>query len=87
MIEMEADSYPVFRTILGYCLFIVISPITTFFVSKRILFEGILGTTPLTTNVWSAIFAVIMLHIAFGLYVYRAYFEADKVKKPEQKID
>lgn len=47
---------------------------------------GILGTSDVTSNVWSAVFAVIVLHVALGLYIRRAYYEADKVK-PEEKMD
>lgn len=51
-----------------------------------VVFVGILGTSEVTSNVWSAIFAVIVLHIALGLYIRRAYYEADKIK-PEEKVD
>ncbi|XP_028140814.1 vacuolar ATPase assembly integral membrane protein VMA21 homolog [Diabrotica virgifera virgifera] len=73
--------YSVFKTILLYSIFILASPITTFFVSKIILFEGILRVTSMTANIWSAVFAVVMLHVAVGLYILRAYKEADKVKE------
>ncbi|CAH1159659.1 unnamed protein product [Phaedon cochleariae] len=86
----EPTSYSVFKTILGYSALILVSPILMFFVSKIILMEGIFNAGPIASNVWSAIFAVIILHVAVGLYIYKAYFEADKVKhlvKPDEKED
>lgn len=47
---------------------------------------GILGTSDVTSNVWSAVSAVVVLHIALALYIRRAYYEADKIK-PEEKVD
>ncbi|KAF7268074.1 hypothetical protein GWI33_018737 [Rhynchophorus ferrugineus] len=74
-----------FSTILAYSIFIIASPIATFFVTKFFFFEGLLGVSSTGANIWSAVMAVVMLHIAMGLYIYRAYFEAERVK-PE-KVD
>ncbi|XP_023015994.1 vacuolar ATPase assembly integral membrane protein VMA21 homolog [Leptinotarsa decemlineata] len=86
MEDSTISAYSSFKTVLAYCVFILASPITTFFFSKLVLFEGIIGASPIATNVWSAIFAVIMLHIALGLYIYKAYFGTEK-GKPVEKID
>ncbi|XP_056643635.1 vacuolar ATPase assembly integral membrane protein VMA21 homolog [Diorhabda carinulata] len=77
--ETNTTPYTIFKTILSYSVFILASPIITFFVSK-IIFEGILGTSPVTTNISSAVLAVVVLHIAVGMYILKAYSEADKVK-------
>lgn len=45
-----------------------------------------MGASDITSNVWSAVFAVIVLHLALGLYIRRAYYEADKAKL-EEKMD
>ncbi|KAJ8919477.1 hypothetical protein NQ315_002098 [Exocentrus adspersus] len=81
---MEAMS--AFRTILLYSSFILAAPITTFFLSKYYFFDGIIGASVVTSNVWSAVFAVVVLHVGLGLYIYRAYTEAEKVK-PLEKTD
>ncbi|CAH1100287.1 unnamed protein product [Psylliodes chrysocephalus] len=78
--DSQPTPYNVFKTILAYSVFILASPITIFFVSK-ILFEGILNITPMTSNISSAVLAVVTLHIALGMYIYKAYSEADKVKE------
>ncbi|KAJ8977626.1 hypothetical protein NQ317_010247 [Molorchus minor] len=46
---------------------------------------GIFGTTDITSNVWSAVFAVVILHIAVGLYIYKAYLQ--DTAKPVEKMD
>lgn len=50
------------------------------------IFLGLLGASNTTSSVWSAVFAVIILHIALGLYLYRAYYEVETVKSGE-KVD
>lgn len=50
---------------------------------------GILGTSNVTSNVWSAVFAILILHVALGMFIYRAYNDTGKSKleKPEDKVD
>lgn len=53
-------------------------------------FAGVLGTASVTSNVWSAVFAVIVLHIGLGLFIHRAYYDSGKVKKYDkldEKVD
>lgn len=62
-------------------------PIATFFLSKYYLFDTILSLTVVQSNIYAAISAVIALHIALGLYLYRAYFEADSGPTAAYKED
>ncbi|CAG9856176.1 unnamed protein product [Phyllotreta striolata] len=78
---MDPSPLSIFKTILVYSVFILVSPIVTFFVTKLILFEGIFNVSLLTSNICSAIFSVVVLHVAVGMYIYRAYSEAEKVKE------
>lgn len=55
-------------------------------ISNKYIVLVIVGASDITSNVWSAVLAVIMLHIALGLYIYKAYYEAEKVK-PLEKTD
>lgn len=51
-------------------------------------FLGILSTSNVTSNVWSAIAAILVLHVALGMYIYRAYSETSKPKSDkDDKID
>lgn len=52
-------------------------------------FVGMFDIASVSSNVWSAVAAVVVLHIALGFYIYRAYSEADRVKpgKHSEKID
>jgi hypothetical protein len=47
---------------------------------------GLIGTGNLASNVWSAVMAVVVLHIALGMFIYKAYFEAGRTKVDE-KVD
>lgn len=59
-----------FLVVLFYCLLIIFSPIVAFFVSKVFVFDD--WATPIKSNIYSAVIAVVTLHIALGLYLYRA---------------
>ncbi|XP_026478312.1 vacuolar ATPase assembly integral membrane protein VMA21 homolog [Ctenocephalides felis] len=82
----DSIDFGIFRTVLFYCITIIVMPVTTFFITKSVLFDGILNTNTVTSNVLSAVAAVIVLHFALGLFIYRAYFEVEK-KKPTSKQD
>lgn len=73
----------IFFVILSYCLLIIISPIATFFGSKYFIFDSIFE--PIPSNIWAAISAVVALHVALGLFLYRAYFSEET--KPIRKQD
>ena len=67
-----------------YCALIIIAPVLTFFASKQLIFDPFLNLSSVASNIYSAIGAVIALHIALGLYIYRAYFStSDKDDKEE----
>ncbi|RZC42458.1 VMA21 domain containing protein [Asbolus verrucosus] len=83
---IETTPYSLFKTVFIYCAIILFAPITTFFALKYFFFEGLLGTGSLSSNVWSAVMAVVVLHIALGLFIYKAYFEGGKTK-PDEKVD
>ncbi|XP_053689972.1 vacuolar ATPase assembly integral membrane protein VMA21 homolog [Sabethes cyaneus] len=68
--------YRNFRVVFFYCILIIVLPVTTFFGCKYFLFDGFLQLTPVSSNIYSAVAAVIALHIALGLYIYRAYFDS-----------
>lgn len=74
----------VFVTVLLYCLLIIFAPIVTFFVSKTFILDNYLESVP--SNIWAAILAVIALHIALGLFLYKAYF-SDSVPQSNRKQD
>lgn len=50
-------------------------PIITFFASKYFVFDTILSLTSVQSNIYAAVAAVITLHAALGLFLYRAYFD------------
>nr|XP_015834455.1 PREDICTED: vacuolar ATPase assembly integral membrane protein VMA21 homolog [Tribolium castaneum] len=83
---IQTTPYNIFKTVFVYSALIIFAPITTFFGMKFFVFEGLIGTGNLASNVWSAILAVVVLHIALGLFVYKAYFESGTAKLDE-KVD
>ncbi|XP_046673024.1 vacuolar ATPase assembly integral membrane protein VMA21 homolog [Homalodisca vitripennis] len=82
----DSQDLALFKTILTYCVFILVLPVCTFFGSKFFLFDGILGLTAMNSNVYAAIVAVISLHFALGSYIFRAY-SYDQPPKAPAKVD
>lgn len=74
-----------FLEVLLYCLLIIFAPIVTFFVAKNFVLDHYLE--PVYSCIWSAISAVIALHVALGLFLYRAYFSEDAAAKTPTKTD
>ncbi|XP_054268715.1 vacuolar ATPase assembly integral membrane protein VMA21 homolog [Macrosteles quadrilineatus] len=82
----DSQDLALFRTVLTYCVFILALPICAFFASKFFLFDGILAMTTINSNVYSAVTAVVTLHLALGCYIYRAY-SYDHTPKAPAKVD
>ncbi|XP_055383592.1 vacuolar ATPase assembly integral membrane protein VMA21 homolog [Condylostylus longicornis] len=71
--QSNNEAYNSFKVVLFYCLLIIFLPIVSFFGTKYIL-ESNFDINHIQTNIYSAISAVIGLHIALGLYIAKAYF-------------
>lgn len=64
---------------------IIFLPIVGFFSSKHLLFDGVFQMDTVQSNIYSAVVAVVALHLALFLYIYRAYFETDAKAKATKK--
>ncbi|XP_052896364.1 vacuolar ATPase assembly integral membrane protein VMA21 homolog [Anopheles moucheti] len=73
--EQRAE-YRTFKTVFSYCILIIVLPVLTFFTSKHWLFDGLLQLSSVTSNIYSAVSAVVALHVALFLFIYKAYFAA-----------
>ncbi|XP_078601138.1 vacuolar ATPase assembly integral membrane protein VMA21-like isoform X1 [Branchiostoma floridae x Branchiostoma japonicum] len=62
-----------FRTLLVFTLLMVTAPIGLYFMSKTLVFEGIFDVDPQTANIYSAIVAVVTIHLVLALAVYVLY--------------
>lgn len=81
----ELPELQVFKTVLIHCLVIIALPVLSFFTSKVFIFDGLLGLNHVPSNIYSAGVAVIVLHVALGAFIYRAYF--DDQSKTQTKQD
>ena len=97
----EQSDGAVFKTVMYYSVLILLLPIGSFFFTKSLVFETLLGQVCLLailtnqntlknykplqeatigTNIVSAVVAVIVLHLALGLFIYKAYFDGGQKK-------
>merc|ERR1712088_555473 len=72
-----------FTGVLSYCCLILGGPILSFFTFKFWVFSLVLGwdADAISTNVASAVVAVVVLHLALGLFIFKAYFGSDEQAK------
>ncbi|BFF97711.1 vacuolar ATPase assembly integral membrane protein VMA21 homolog [Drosophila madeirensis] len=80
----DSQDYSSFKTVLFYCMLIVFLPVITFFLMKAVVLDGFFDMSEVKVNIFSAVGAVVSLHIALGLYIYRAYFGAASSKAPKE---
>lgn len=76
-----------FKTVFFYCLLIILLPIATFFLTKTFVFDAFLQLDSIKSNICSAVAAVLALHFALGLYIYRAYSDNKVKKEIQQKLE
>ncbi|XP_076375796.1 vacuolar ATPase assembly integral membrane protein VMA21 homolog [Megalopta genalis] len=81
----ELPELQVFKTVLFHCVVIIALPVLSFFTSKIFIFDGLLGLNHVPSNVYSAVVAILVLHVALGAFIYRAYF--DDQSKTQSKQD
>jgi len=81
--DWSQNSYGDFKSVLFYCLMILGAPVLSFFVTRFYVLGGVLGWDPsaVSTEVTSAVVAVVVLHIALGFFIVRAYFSGDEKTK------
>ncbi|XP_065359758.1 vacuolar ATPase assembly integral membrane protein VMA21 homolog [Calliphora vicina] len=70
----DVKDFSSFKTVLFYCSLIVFLPVVTFFCLKAAVLDRLFVLTETKSNIYSAVGAVLSLHFALALYIYRAYF-------------
>ncbi|XP_012261439.1 vacuolar ATPase assembly integral membrane protein VMA21 homolog [Athalia rosae] len=81
----EIPEFQVFKTVFFHCIIIIVMPVISFFISKVFLFDGLFNMDTVPSNVYAAVVSIVVLHIALGSFIYRAYF--DSQPKTQSKID
>jgi len=69
----------IFKKVLFHCILIILCPISSFFLLKIYFFDGYLQLESLQSNLYSAFAAVVVLHLALGNFIYRAYFDTETI--------
>ncbi|XP_066589119.1 vacuolar ATPase assembly integral membrane protein VMA21 homolog [Prorops nasuta] len=82
--KKEQSEIHVFKTVLAHSIVIIALPVLSFFCSKLFIFDSLLGTNSVSSNVYSAGLAILVLHVALGAFIYRAYFD-DQTKMQTKK--
>ncbi len=91
----ETAIWIVFRKMLFFTVMMTVAPLTSFFISKGYVFEGIFNMSSNTSYLYSASVAVIVVHIILFAFLYVAFRDdrpgqktkADLVKASTGKKD
>ncbi|CAF0812000.1 unnamed protein product [Adineta ricciae] len=86
--EAAKDSaiWNVFRKMLLFTVMLTVAPLTSFFVSKYYVFEGIFSMTSSTSYIYSASVAVIVVHIILIAFLYVAFRDDQSGKKSKIEL-
>ena len=74
----------VFGSVLYYSSLILFLPLVAFFATRNLLLGLLVAGVEqdsVTSNVASAAVAVVVLHLALGLFIYKAYFQQAEAPK------
>ncbi|XP_058796309.1 vacuolar ATPase assembly integral membrane protein VMA21 homolog [Phymastichus coffea] len=83
--EKEQTEFQVFKTVFVHCIVIIACPVISFFLSKAFIFDTLFGLNSVSSNIYAAGVAMLILHLALGAFIYRAYF--DQPTKTPSKQD
>jgi len=73
-----------FRRLTFYSLLVIFLPLASYFFSKVIVFEGLMGMTSSNSYFYAAIIVIIAVHIVLAIFIYVAFMEG---AKPTRKVD
>jgi NADH:ubiquinone oxidoreductase subunit 5 (subunit L)/multisubunit Na+/H+ antiporter MnhA subunit len=77
----ESSIWIVFRKMLFFTLLMTIAPLSSFFIAKDYVFEGIFKISRRNSYTYSAIVAVIVVHIVLIAFLFVAFREEIPTKK------
>ena len=77
----ESSIWIVFRKMLFFTLLMTIAPLSSFFIAKKYVFEGIFHVSTGNSYTYSAIVAVIVVHIVLIAFLFVAFREDIPEKK------
>lgn len=78
--------WKVFRKMLFFTVMLTVAPLTSFFVSKYYVFEGIFSMTNSNSYIYSAAVAVIVVHVILIAFLYVAFRDDQSGKKSKADL-
>ncbi|XP_012944692.1 vacuolar ATPase assembly integral membrane protein VMA21 [Aplysia californica] len=74
------------KAMLVFTIMMVVLPIFSYFFSKSVIFEGIMGVAAQSSYFYAAIVAIAVVHVILGLFIYVAWSEEPR-PVPQFKAD
>jgi len=65
------------KAMLVFTIMMVILPIFSYFASKSIIFEGLLGMATTSSYFYAAVVAIAVVHVILGMFIYVAWTEEE----------
>jgi NADH:ubiquinone oxidoreductase subunit 5 (subunit L)/multisubunit Na+/H+ antiporter MnhA subunit len=82
----DAAIWVVFRKMLFFTIMLTIAPLSSFFLSKDYLFEGVFHMTSSNSYIYSVVVAVIVVHVILFAFLYVAFRDDRTGKKTPAEI-
>ena len=79
--DNENAIWVVFRKMLFFTVMMTVAPLTSFYISKAFIFEGMFGMDDNKSYIYSAAVAVIIVHIILFAFLYVAFRDDRSGKK------
>jgi len=77
----EKAIWTVFRKMLFFTIMMTVAPLTSFFISKNLIFEGVLNMSDNSSYIYAAGVAVFIVHVILFAFVYVAFRDDSSSKK------
>ncbi|UJR26075.1 hypothetical protein I4U23_007421 [Adineta vaga] len=82
----ETAIWIVFRKMLFFTVMLTVAPLTSFFMSKYYLFEGVFNMSSSNSYIYSAFVAVAIVHIILIAFLYVAFRDDQSGKKTKADL-
>lgn len=82
----ETAIWVVFRKMLFFTIMMTVAPLSSFFISKSFIFEGIFKMESGTSYIYAAFIAVVVVHIILFGFVYVAFRDTGSAQKTKADL-
>jgi hypothetical protein len=77
-IGIQETPSQILKKLFFFSMLMILCPLATYFISKSIIFEGILGMSSMNSYFYGAVATIVAVHIFLAIFIYAAITEGPK---------